>query len=182
MKAATAQDAGAIKQWLVLGPLGFEGYNGAKALDQEQVAAEAALRPLQGKRSRVGDNDWIWQAVSLDDYRISFPTIFRTMAPSTVAYLVCYVESEADQAGLLMEVGSENQSKVYLNGNEIYRYDKPRKFVADQDVVSGIDLKKGVNVVMFKVVNEDDNWQASLRFTDAAGQPVKGIRVGLIPP
>jgi hypothetical protein len=42
-------------------------------------------------------------------------------------------------------------------------------------------LKAGVNVLVFKVVNETVNWQGSVRFTDAAGQPVKGIRVTFTP-
>jgi hypothetical protein len=37
-------------------------------------------------------------------------------------------------------------------------------------------------VVVFKVVNETGRWQGSVRFTDAAGQPVKGLRVTLTPP
>jgi hypothetical protein len=37
-------------------------------------------------------------------------------------------------------------------------------------------------VLVFKVVNEEDASHASLRFTDAAGQPLKGIRVTLTPP
>ena len=52
----------------------------------------------------------------------------------------------------------------------------------DQDVVSGVELKAGVNVLLFKIANEADYWRASIRFTDAAGQPLKGIRVTLEPP
>jgi hypothetical protein len=35
--------------------------------------------------------------------------------------------------------------------------------------------------MVFKVVNEILAWQGSVRFTDAAGQPLKGIRVTLNP-
>jgi hypothetical protein len=99
-----------------------------------------------------------------------------------VAYALCYITSETRQTGLLMKVGSEDQSIIYLNGNEIYRWPRPRKYIPEQDVVSGVELKAGVNVLLFKIANEEDFWRASLRFTDAAGQPLKDIGVTLTPP
>jgi hypothetical protein len=36
-------------------------------------------------------------------------------------------------------------------------------------------------VLVLKVVNETGSWQGSVRFTDAAGQPLKGIQVTLDP-
>jgi hypothetical protein len=81
-----------------------------------------------------------------------------------------------------VKVGSDDQAKVYLNGREIYRREEGRAYVPDQDVAAGVDLQVGVNVLVFKVVNGDGDWQGSVRFTDAAGQPVKGLRVMLIPP
>jgi hypothetical protein len=35
--------------------------------------------------------------------------------------------------------------------------------------------------VVFKVVNDTTEWLGSVRFTDASGQQVKGIKVVLIP-
>jgi hypothetical protein len=99
-----------------------------------------------------------------------------------VAYAVCYIHSIAEQTGLVMKVGSDDQAKVYLNGKEIYRNAFERPCVPDHDIVSeGVKLKAGLNVVVFKIVNETNDWQGSVRFTDSAGQPVKGIRVTLDP-
>jgi hypothetical protein len=94
-----------------------------------------------------------------------------------VAYAVCHLESESNQSGLLVKVGSDDEAKIYLNGKEIYRCGEVRGWVADQDMVTGVNLKAGLNVLVFKVVNEISGWRGSVRFTDAAGQPVKGIRV-----
>jgi hypothetical protein len=47
--------------------------------------------------------------------------------------------------------------------------------------VSGVDLKAGLNVLVFKVANSIMDWAGSVRLLDAAGQPVKGIRVTLDP-
>jgi len=102
----------------------------------------------------------------------------------SLAYAVCYILSETNRHGLCLKVGSCNQSKVYLNGKEIYRWDQVRSFVPDQGVVTGVELNAGVNVLIFKLAIEqfsDFNWQGSIRFTDTDGQPVKGIRATIAP-
>jgi len=180
---ASAQDPGAIREWLLLAPIHFSGTNGAKALAQQQIPDEAHLRPRAGDRSRIGGSDLVWQEFHLDDYGLDFRELTRkTHANWRLAYAVCYIESEASQPDLIMKVGSDDQSKVYLNGKEIYRYEEPRPFVPDEDEVRGVALQAGLNVLVFKVVNEQQDWRGSIRFTDAAGQPVKGIRVSLAPP
>jgi hypothetical protein len=43
-------------------------------------------------------------------------------------------------------------------------------------------LKRGLNVLMMKVTNKDrDHPVASIRFTNADGRPVEGIKVTLNP-
>jgi hypothetical protein len=32
-------------------------------------------------------------------------------------------------------------------------------------------------VILFKVINEQNNWQGSMRLTDKDGAPLKGIKV-----
>jgi hypothetical protein len=44
-----------------------------------------------------------------------------------------------------------------------------------------IPPNSGLDVLVFKVVNETHCWQASIRFTDAKGNSVKGIKVTLDP-
>jgi hypothetical protein len=123
----------------------------------------------------------VWTAVQLPDYSIDFNELVGQVTLWSVAYAVCYIQSETAQTGLLLKVGSDDQAKIYLNGKEIYRSDAPRHWVSDQDTVEGVELRAGLNVLVFKVVNERHEWEGSIRFTDAAGQPVKGIRVTLSP-
>jgi hypothetical protein len=180
-RAASVQDPGAIKQWLFLGPIGYKGHDGASGLAQEQVAGEATLHPRARERAEGGD--LVWRPIQLHDYVVEFHKLYRADPAWTVAYLVSHLQSDSDQPDLVMKVGSENQSKVYLNGKEVYRCEDARKYVPDQDLVTaGVELKKGINVIVFKVVNEEDLPRASLRFTDASGQPLKGVRVTLTRP
>jgi eukaryotic-like serine/threonine-protein kinase len=184
-RALAAQAPGAVKQWLVLAPIAFEGRTemaALKALDQEQLAQEAHLRVRAGDRSTVGTRELVWSAAQSEDSLIDFNDLLGKVTEWSVAYAICYIQSETNQNGLLMKVGSDDQAKIYLNGREIYRHDSPRECVPDQDVVEGVELKAGLNVLVFKVVNQEHGWQGSVRFTDPAGQPVKGIRVTLTLP
>ena len=48
-------------------------------------------------------------------------------------------------------------------------------------MVPDIVLNERLNLLVFKVVNETLERKGSIRFTDAQGNPVKGIRVTLDP-
>jgi hypothetical protein len=183
-RALRAQDPGAIKQWLVLAPIPFQDQTspGAlKALDQEQVSPEPGLRPRASDRVKVGAGELVWNALRQEDYLLDFNQLLGKQTEWSVAYAVCYIQSDAAQAGVVMKVGSNDEAKIYINGKETYRSETARSWVPDQDEVAGIELRPGLNVLVFKVVNEILAWQGSVRFTDAAGQPLKGIRVTLDP-
>jgi hypothetical protein len=122
-----------------------------------------------------------WQEVAQEDYVIDFNEILGRQTWWSVAYAVCYIRSEAEQRGLQLLVGSDDGAKVYLNGKQIHKYPFPHPFVPDQALVQDIALSTGLNVLVFKVVNEFDNWKGSIRFTDSQGNPVKGIKVTLDP-
>jgi WD40 repeat protein/tRNA A-37 threonylcarbamoyl transferase component Bud32 len=175
------QDLGEIKQWLVLAPFPFVGRSGAAALEQQEIPQEANLRPRAGERVKVAEKERAWQAVQLQHYLLDFNVLLGEQVDWSVAYAVCYVHSETAQAGLLMNVGSDDQAKVYLNGRELYQRKEARRWVPDEDEVAGVELKAGLNVLVFKVVNQIGAWQGSVRLTDAAGLPLKGIRLTLDP-
>jgi hypothetical protein len=44
-----------------------------------------------------------------------------------------------------------------------------------------VTLKKGVNVVVFKVINEQNSWQGAMRLLDKAGAPLKDLKIKLSP-
>ena len=177
-----AHDPGRIRQWLVLAPIPLEEQSDAaalRALDQAQIPQEAYLHPRAGDRIKLGQGELKWGEVR--QYLIGFNQLLGQQTEWSVAYAVCYLQSDADRTGLRMEMGSDDQAKIYLNGKEIYRNVAAREFVPDQDVVAGVELKAGLNVLVFKVVNETEAWQGSIRITDAQGHPVRGIKVTLDP-
>ena len=70
---------------------------------------------------------------------------------------------------------------MYLNGQEKYKCRDRRSLIAGQGKVEDVALRAGLNVLVFKVVNEDRNWGGSIRLTDRDGNPLKGIKVTLTP-
>lgn len=119
--------------------------------------------------------------MDLDDYAINFNAILGKVTARGIAYAVCYLRSDTAQRGLEMRVGSVDEAKVYLNGKQVYKAPVPHGSIEVQDRIADIVLRAGLNVLVFKVANEKDDWKGSIRFADAQGNPVKGIKVILDP-
>jgi hypothetical protein len=180
LRIVRARDS--IKQWLILAPIALvAGQSGAEGLNVEQIEGEGRLRPKAGEARPIGGRELKWQAVALTNEVIDFNANLGQLTEYSVAYAVCYILSEAEQRGLQMLVGSDDEAKVYLNGKQVHTSPIPGSFFAEQDRVPGISLNAGLNVLVFKVVNEGVDWKGSIRFTDAQGNPVKGIKVTLDP-
>ncbi len=93
-----------------------------------------------------------------------------------VAYAWTKVISEEAQE-VELRTGSDDQIKVWLNGEEVISHEMPREAQPDQDVVS-VTLDQGANQLLVKVCNEEMDWGFYLRFTDADGKPLKGLEFG----
>jgi len=177
-----ARARNSIKQWLILAPIALAtGQSGEEGLDAEQIEGEGQLRPKPGETRSIGGGELKWREVALEDYVIDFNAILGQVKSHCVAYAVCHIRSESEHRGLQMLVGSDDEAKLYLNGQQVHKAPFPRQFVAEQDEVPDIVLNAGLNVLVFKVVNEGGDWKGSIRFADAQGNPVKGIKVTLEP-
>src|SRR5262249_28382552 len=69
-----------------------------------------------------------------------------------IGYAVTYITAPADMK-VKMKTGSDDQCKVWLNGKEVLKFAEPRSADKDQDTTD-VELMKGVNVLVVKVVNE----------------------------
>ena len=65
---------------------------------------------------------------------------------------------------------------VHFDGDDRYR--RPPLTV---ECWAKLFSKKGVNVLVFKVVNEKADWSGCLRFTDKDGKPITNFKVNLKP-
>jgi WD40 repeat protein len=208
VRAARAGDVGRIKTWLILAAIPLrKGESDVQGLERQQVPLEATLKPRAGDKVVLDDGqELIWDEVDLadsvveanfrgwrrqfgtrevnfadTDYVIDFNHLMGEMTEKCVGYAVCYLRAEAEMSDLRLLVGSDDDSKIYLNGTQIYECPQGRSMIADADKVKDVNLRKGLNVLVFKVVNQGAGWQGSVRFTDKGGNPVKGISVTLTP-
>jgi WD40 repeat protein len=172
---------GFIQTWLLLLPLpAASDEPGAQALDRQQLPDEAQLRPRLGQSVRVGDRELVWQEHRSPEAVVDFSAVMGRRMDWSVAYAVCYLESDRARHDLWLQVGSDDQSKVYLNGRELYQRRSPGPLYGLQRV-GPVTLTQGTNVLVFKVVNEFASWEGCMRLVDEAGRPAQGIRVKLTP-
>ena len=179
-RTVSARDS--IKQWLILAPIALGASQSAsEGLDAEQIEDEGRLRPKFGDATSIGGREFKWKQADLKDNVLDFDAILGQVTVGSVVYAVCYIQSEEEQRGLQMLVGSQDEAKVYLNGKEVYKAAVPHGTVAVQETVPAITLRAGLNTLVFKVVNETQFWKGSIEFKDAQGNQVNGIKVTLDP-
>jgi len=172
---------GFLQTWLLLLPLPLAaGESGAQALDRQQLPEEAQVRPRPGEGVAIGGQRWVWQEHRSPRAVVDFNAVAGRVADRSVVYAACYIESDRARDGLWLQVRSDDQSKVYLNGREIYQNRQTRD-LSWMETVRPVSLKRGVNVLLFKVVNETGQWEGLVRLLDGAGRPVQGLRVKLTP-
>ena len=78
-----------------------------------------------------------------------------------------------------LALSTNDQGKAWLNGKEVFKFADTRTLDKDTDKVN-VTLAKGQNVLVMKVINEVNNWQACARFLKN-GAPVTNIKVAQAP-
>lgn len=174
-------EEGFITTWLLLAPIPLEpNQSGAEALGKQQIKGEAKLQPKAGDKIKVGDKELAWKEYKVRDYFFDFNDLLGQQTEDSVGYAVCYIHAPADMKDLKLRTGSDDQAMVYLNGKEILKQDQARALDKDQDTTD-VSLNKGVNVLVFKVVNEKIDWSGCARFMDKDGNPVRNLKVTASP-
>jgi hypothetical protein len=170
-------DEGFIRNWLLLAPLSLGEDTGADGIDKQQIPNEANLKAVEGQKVMVGDKAFTWKAIKAKEYFFDINEALGEPVDMGVAYLVTFVDSPDAKKDVTVLMGSNDQGKVYLNGKEILKFSETRVLDKDTEKAEKQTLNKGTNVIVFKVINESNNWQGCLRFTDAAGKPIKDLTV-----
>jgi hypothetical protein len=167
---------GFITTWLLLAPIPLEqNQTGTEALGKPQLKDEAKLQPKAGDKVKVGTTDLQWKAYKAKDHFFDFNDFLGQQTEDSVGYAVCYVHAPGDLKGIKLLIGSDDQALVYLNGKQVIKNENARALERDQDSAE-VTLNKGVNVLVFKVVNEKIDWSGCARFVDKDSAPVKGLR------
>ncbi|MGD0089324.1 MAG: hypothetical protein ABSE73_05330 [Planctomycetota bacterium] len=175
-------DEGFIRDWLVLAPIPLEAENnGAEEIDKQQLKDEGKIQPKAGDKATANKKELAWKQIKAKDYYFDYAIILGQITEQSIGYSVAYLVADEEMKGLTLQMGSNDQGKVYLNGKELVKFTETRTVDKDQDQAQNVTLNKGVNTLVFKVINELNNWQGCIRFTDKAKAPVKNIKIRLEP-
>lgn len=170
---------GFIRNWLVLAPIAVEEGSGSTEIDREILKGEATLKPKAGEKLKIDGKDLTWTAHKTADFYIDFLASFgKERGEDACAYAVAYIHAD-EEMKVKLSVGSNDECKAWINGKQILKFAETRTLEKDSDSGEAI-LAKGQNVLVFKVINEKNNWQGCARFLkDGAG--VKNIKISLTP-
>jgi hypothetical protein len=186
MKAGEADVArpdsdGYIRHWVMLAPIALpEAQTCAEALLKEQIKDEAALRPRAGDKLMIGGKELTWRNVTASTNYFDFNAVLKSADDHVAGFIVTYIECDEAMPNVIMTIGSNDQGRLYLNGTDIYAFTEARTLELDADK-GRVTLHKGVNIVVFKIINEQGNWQGAMRFLDKSGIPLKDLKIKLSP-
>ncbi|HAB16623.1 MAG TPA: hypothetical protein PLX89_12395 [Verrucomicrobiota bacterium] len=181
-KAAAAESTsldpeGYIRDWIMLAPIALpEGRPAADLILRDQIVNESALKPRDGDSLTVNGQKLIWQRITAPTNYFDFNALLKTQNDRAAGFMAAYIECDEEIPDVIMSVGSNDQGRIYFNGVDIYAFTeaRPLSLYADKGRVT---LKKGVNVILFKIINEQNAWQGALRLTDKSGKPLKNLKI-----
>jgi len=149
------EKAGFVASWNVAGPFPYRGCSDIESM----FTVKSKTDQVHTYKGLKGDVKWgsysakdIWGIVPLAGM---FGRIKAT------AYL--YTEISAENAGTaLLKIGSNDGVVCWVNGKKVHENYTGRPLVVDNDIVK-VDLKKGINKILLKILNDGNNWEACLR-------------------
>jgi HEAT repeat protein len=155
-----------ITDWLVAGPYMQKGKDG-------QAVFDVVFLPEQ---SGAQDVQWKPQPVTENRERYWFLDLNRSVGGDhRAAYLRTRVWS-VETREVLLELGSDDGIKVWLNGAVIHANNVPRGCGPGQDKVK-TTLQAGWNTLLLKVCNIGGAWGACARVRAADGGRVEGLKI-----
>jgi HEAT repeat protein len=153
---------GFLVSWLLAGPFTREGKDGAALFDEvfppEQTGGKAEWRPVTASKNGIMELDRLYQG------------------DNRVAYLKTQIVSDKDQE-VLLEMGSDDGIKVWLNGKVVYGNNSVRPCTPGSDKQK-VKLAKGANSLLLKVTQGAGQWAACCRLRAADGKAVQDVIAG----
>jgi hypothetical protein len=172
---------GYIRDWIMLAPIALpDGETCAEALLKEQIPNESAFRPKAGDKIKIGAKELTWRNVTASTNYFDFNETLNSINDHVAGYMVTYIECEKETPDVILAVASNDQGRIYFNGVDIYAFTEARPLMLDADK-GKVTLRKGINVMIFKITNEQNAWQGAMRLMDKSGSPLKNVRIKLTP-
>lgn len=173
---STADEINFIKEWLVLGPVpGGTTLNAAvdNAENRAQMETLLSIGGLSGSsipdpkdgepQAMLSGEIRKWKRVAINEDTLDFHKVFGGNTENSVAYAVAIIDSPKATKNATLYLGSDDGVAVTLNGVEVWRNVVIRGVSLDSDIVPNITLKKGRNVLVFRVGQGMGGWGLAAR-------------------
>lgn len=156
-QSSLVTENGYISTWLVAGPV--------DKLAESGVSLEHF--PCLDSNAPSG-KFWKQRSVNSDGV-INFIDAFGAL--SNTHALVAATVYFSDQCSGQIRLGSDDGSRVWLNGKKVHQITEGRGYIFDNDIID-VDFKKGANLILVEVQQYDGGWQFGLRLTNSDGKPL----------
>ena len=153
--------------WSIIGPLnnaGGVGYNEVY-IPEDAMQVDRAAK-YDGIDGQIG---WEKRTDDIFDGFVDLDKIFGRKINWATAYAWTTVTAP-DERKAQIRLGSNDQAKVWLNGEEVFAYSESRSAAIDQNAIP-VTFKAGENSILVKTCDEIGFWGFYLRLTDADGKP-----------
>ncbi len=153
-----------IRRWLLNGPYSIEGIS--DPIDHEFVDNEA------GVVAKAGEDQWS-EAIYFTDDRLDLRDFYNLQSgDQVVSYNLCYFDAPQDQLAEFW-IGSDEALKIYLNGEEIYRYAGTRSFQDDKLVSTKftVNVKEGENRLLVKSLQKYGRYDFCINICEPESDP-----------
>jgi len=156
---------GHILSWQISGPYMQVNKSAEELFDfaflPETNPAQAQWTPMTTSGGR--SNFWLMDLASVMD------------GSDRVAYARAVLVSPQEIKAIL-EIGSDDGVKVWLNGQVVHRNNVTRGVTQGEDKVD-VQLRQGENELMLKITQGASDWGFCVRVTNTDGSPMRGLSV-----
>ena len=152
--------------WMVIGP--FDNKDGFR----KKFPPEKIIDLSETYSGKSGKVNWQHANDSVNDGFINFREIYKNYKWS-VSYGLIHIISQEEKE-VQFRFGTDDGSKVWLNGEEVWKFNQPTPAIFDRHKVN-VTLKKGINRVKVKVYNTIGDWGFFFRITDEEGNGISDI-------
>lgn len=172
--AAALEDGSFMRDWILCGPFPnplAEGTVDEYLHDQActgfftdylaAIGGETGCAPQDRLEVPGPDNHYRrWNAIHALGDRIYFDD-FLSPAAGQTGYAACWIDAEK-QEDRLVSVGSDDGIRIWVNGEEVFRYHKKRTLTPDEHYLR-LPLHPGRNQVLIKLDNGEGRWGFMMR-------------------
>ena len=156
-----ARTAGFINDWHVVGPFSNKNKS-AENIEYVTVNSIDLSKPITYGKSKLK-----WQNLKLDGIFPVIPLADLYGRIESAAY--GYTEISLDKSiPAVLKIGSNDGVVCWVNGKKVHEKFVGRALTIDEDIVK-VNLKKGKNQILLKVLNNGNAWEGCLRVCNSKG-------------